>query len=86
MPLITLNANFNVENAQKSTKKKVKNTQKKTILSFIGLKTVQTNPLAYLPVLRFYFLLGCFKLLALITIVLSGVGGCFGRASGRLGG
>lgn len=28
MPLITLNANFNVENAQKSTKKKVKNTQK----------------------------------------------------------
>lgn len=78
MPLITLNANFNVENAQKKYKKteKIKN----TILSFIGLKTVQTNPLAYLLVLRLYFFLGYFELLALIPI--------FGIVfiGGRLGG
>lgn len=56
MPLITLNANFNVENAHiKSTKKvKKKKLAKNTILSFIGLKTVRTNPLVYLPVLRLY--------------------------------
>lgn len=56
MPLITLNANFNVENAQKSTKKSEKKNKlaKNTILSFIDLKTVQTNPLAFLLVLRLY--------------------------------
>lgn len=64
---------------KKSTKKLKKHT-KNTILSFIGLKTVQTNPLAYLLVLRLYFFLSYFKLLALIPI--------FGIVfvGGRLGG
>lgn len=64
---------------KKKVQKNWKNT-KNTILSFIGLKTVQTNPLAYLLVLRLYFFLGYFELLALIPI--------FGIVfvGGRLGG
>lgn len=55
MPLITLNANFNVENAQKKYKKsEEKKNSQKIESSFIGLKTVLTNPLAYLLVLCLY--------------------------------
>lgn len=55
MPLITLNANFNVENAQKKKKKsEEKKNSQKIESSFIGLKTVLTNPLAYLLVLCLY--------------------------------
>lgn len=78
MPLITLNANFNVENAQKKVQKNWKNT-KNTIL-FHWIKNFKLTPLAYFPVLRLYFFLGYFELLALIPI--------FGIVfvGGRLGG
>lgn len=60
----------------KKVQKKGEKSTKNTILSFIGLKTVQTKPLAYLPVVRFYFLLGyflCVKLSAVIANIVSGI-------------
>lgn len=71
MPLITLNANFNVERKQKKVEKEIKKQTKNAILSFIGFKAVQTNPLAYLLLLRLF--LGYFWSLSALILLMFGM-------------